>query len=437
MTAYSNSEDATLLIPRPGARSAKGEPRPPGTAATGSDPTLLNPIAPRTHAQPLCPEIGINPILDGAATLLSLAGQLRHLDQYQDVTRLHQQCLQMVKEFERQLRKQDVDLDDLHAARYALCALIDETVLHTVWGNESSWGTHTLVATLHKETVGGERFFELLAKCQETPVKHLHLLELFYLCLALGFEGKLRLAERGRERLDTLRSELYHSIQRQRDVDSARLTPDAEKNVIREPSLGEKLPLWVGCALILALMLAIYLGFSYAINRRAEPAFAALNQIDPPQTASSATPQLLTGTANHLRQLLSVEINRKLLSVVSYPDHTTIRLQADNLFGSGSASLNESYVPILQKVAQSLETVKGHIEVDGHTDNQPIFTTRYPSNWHLSLARANAVVGILGQAGSLAGRLIAEGEGASQPLVANDSPADRARNRRVDINVYP
>lgn len=437
MTAYGNSEDATLLIPRPGARPDKGASRPSNAAPGGSDPTLLNPVAPHSRPQNLCPEIGVNPILDGAATLLSLAGQLRRLDQHQDVERLHQQCVEMVKEFERQLRKQDVDIEDIHSARYALCALIDETVMHTPWGNESSWGTQTLIATFHKETVGGERFFELLEKCQETPVKHLHLLELFYLCLALGFEGKLRLAERGRDRLDALRSELYHSIQRQRDVDSTRLAPEAEKNVIRQPSLGEKLPLWVGCSLILALMLAIYLGFNYAINHRAEPAFTALNQIDPPQTASAAAPQLLTGTANHLRQLLSTEINRNLLSVVSYPDHTTIRLQADNLFDSGSASLNESYVPILQKVAQSLETVKGRIEVDGHTDNQPIFTTRYPSNWHLSLARANAVVAVLGHAGSLAGRLIAEGKGASQPLVANDNSTDRARNRRVDINVYP
>ena len=87
---------------------------------------------------------------------------------------------------------------------------------------------------------------------------------------------------------------------------------------------------------------------------------------------------------------------------------------------------------MLVRIGQALAEVKGDVLITGHSDNQPIRSMRYPSNWHLSAARADAVrtalTGLVDPA-----RMRADGKADAEPVAANDSPANRARNRRVDI----
>jgi chemotaxis protein MotB len=112
-----------------------------------------------------------------------------------------------------------------------------------------------------------------------------------------------------------------------------------------------------------------------------------------------------------------------------------IRLLTDKvLYDSGSATLNPQSGPLLDRIAQLLRTEFGHpIVVEGHTDNQPIASGRFPSNWELSAGRATAVVRYFIRDHVAAGRLAASGYGAMHPLTANATAAGRARNRRVEI----
>ena len=103
------------------------------------------------------------------------------------------------------------------------------------------------------------------------------------------------------------------------------------------------------------------------------------------------------------------------------------------LFGAGSATLRED--DLMLDILPLLRRASGDIVVEGHTDNQPIETKQYPSNWALSAARAAAVVQILEGQGLAAQRLAALGLGASRPLGSNDSAAGRAQNRRVIIKI--
>nr|WP_305907338.1 OmpA family protein [Methylomarinum sp. Ch1-1]MDP4520080.1 OmpA family protein [Methylomarinum sp. Ch1-1] len=86
----------------------------------------------------------------------------------------------------------------------------------------------------------------------------------------------------------------------------------------------------------------------------------------------------------------------------------------------------------MNRIAQALEVVKTPITVVGHTDNVPIFTARFPSNWDLSRARAQAVADVLRK--HQLKHVIAEGRADTQSLVPNDTAAHRALNRRVEIN---
>ena len=89
------------------------------------------------------------------------------------------------------------------------------------------------------------------------------------------------------------------------------------------------------------------------------------------------------------------------------------------------------------KIARALEGTEGRILVSGYTDDLPIFTSKYPSNWHLSLARANAMSDALASGANLHGRLWPEGHGNANPIAPNDSAQNRALNRRVEIDLLP
>jgi chemotaxis protein MotB len=112
-----------------------------------------------------------------------------------------------------------------------------------------------------------------------------------------------------------------------------------------------------------------------------------------------------------------------------------IRLLTDKvLYNSGSATLNPQSGPLLNRIAELLRTQFGHpIVVEGHTDNQPIGSGQFPSNWELSAGRATAVVRYFIRDHVAPGRLAASGYGAMHPLTTNATAAGRARNRRVEI----
>ncbi len=103
-------------------------------------------------------------------------------------------------------------------------------------------------------------------------------------------------------------------------------------------------------------------------------------------------------------------------------------------FDFGQAEMRSEGYAVLDKLAGVLKKMSYPIRVEGHTDNVPIHTRRFPSNWELSTARAVNVVKYFADAGRIGPqRLSAVGYGESKPLVANDSPQQRAKNRRVEI----
>jgi len=111
-----------------------------------------------------------------------------------------------------------------------------------------------------------------------------------------------------------------------------------------------------------------------------------------------------------------------------------IRLGSRVLYDVGKAKLKPSAFPILKEIAELIKADPKEAYVEGHTDNVPIHTKKYPSNWELSTARAMSVVRYLHYvAGIPADHLAAVGHGEFRPLVPNTTPANRARNRRVEI----
>jgi chemotaxis protein MotB len=140
--------------------------------------------------------------------------------------------------------------------------------------------------------------------------------------------------------------------------------------------------------------------------------------------------------AEMLRRLLQTEIKEGQIDVESTARTILIRIREKGSFASGSALLNSSFVGVIDKIANALTQIEGRIAVEGHTDDVPINTFAYPSNWDLSSARSVAVVRRMLDISPLRPtRITASGFADTRPQAINTSAEGRARNRRVEIVV--
>ena len=140
--------------------------------------------------------------------------------------------------------------------------------------------------------------------------------------------------------------------------------------------------------------------------------------------------------AEMLRRLLQTEIKEGQIDVESTARTILIRIREKGSFASGSALLNSSFVGVIDKIANALTQIEGRIAVEGHTDDVPINTFSYPSNWDLSSARSVAVVRrMLDIAPLRPTRITASGFADTRPQAINSTAEGRARNRRVEIVV--
>lgn len=155
----------------------------------------------------------------------------------------------------------------------------------------------------------------------------------------------------------------------------------------------------------------------------------ALNQA----LAQAKGAEQLAALADALRQSLGDLISDNLASVTFNQRWVEVNLDSKILFESAAANLHQEALRALSAMSQVLRVVPNEINVEGHTDNIPISTREYPSNWELSSARAASVVHFMARQGLDPGRLSAIGMGEHRPLTSNLTPEGRATNRRVRL----
>lgn len=415
----SGGSDRTVLKPTPGGR------RPPGSAAPPP------PRAPGGASAMALPDTGLNPLVATATPLLSLVSQLRGSVSHPDPITLAAHVTQEVKNFEASARAQGESPETVLAARYALCTVLDETVLSTPWGSESSWGSQTLLTTFHNEAWGGEKFFQILDRLNQDPARNLHLLELMYICLALGFEGKYKVQERGQASLEQIQHNLFSVIRVQRGDFDRELSPHWRGVEDQRTPLARYVPLWVVGAVAGVVLALTFVGLMLSLNKVSDPVAVQLSSLGRDMQPLESRVYKTPARRITLRTLLVDDISRGLVDVTE-TGHESMVTVPDGLFASGTAAIGGDRLPLLQRIGAALNRVPGQVLVTGHTDNRPIRTLRFPSNWHLSRERAEAVVKVLAAEVSPE-RMVAEARADSDPVAPNDTSANRAKNRRVEI----
>ncbi|MFK8079282.1 MAG: flagellar motor protein MotB [Granulosicoccus sp.] len=137
-----------------------------------------------------------------------------------------------------------------------------------------------------------------------------------------------------------------------------------------------------------------------------------------------------------LEATLAEEIAEEILEILVFEDGVMIRVREADAFPSGSAELQPGFIPVLDKLQSLLDETEGRIIVAGHTDSLPINTPAYPSNWVLSAARSASVVHYLAETRFTdPGRIEIRAFADTQPVAPNNSAENRARNRRIEINL--
>lgn len=222
---------------------------------------------------------GLNPLVNAASILMAVFEKTHKSMSHPNVGGLHQSLVNEIKLFETKAKEQGIQPEIVLSSRYILCTVLDEAVLNTPWGAESAWPQRTLLSMFHNETSGGEKFFIILDRMRDMPAENLYILEMIYVFLSLGYEGKYRVIHRGKETLEQIRDELFRIIRNHRGEYERTLSPSWQGLGRIKNSLAQYIPMWVVASVVSGVLLLSYSGFRYWLYESSAPVAQQLTDI--------------------------------------------------------------------------------------------------------------------------------------------------------------
>jgi type VI secretion system protein ImpK len=399
----------------------------------------------RTDAAAPGHDLRNNVLLDAAHPLLAFACRLKAAQCGEPLESLRRRLRAMVNVFDEAIVSARVEERTRMAARYCLCTFIDEIVAATPLGRGGAWASGSLLIAFHGQAFGGERFFSILQELSLDPSKHWDVLELLYVMLALGMQGRYRLLQDGDAQLEAVRENLRRLVIAERGI--APVWPGATfgaEHVFRER--GRRWPAAGALAGLFAVPVLLLVTLQARLHAHAKPVIDTLAHIRIADATATARPTAGAGATaepppsaanalvSTLAQRLHDDLAARRLVLEGAGGKAVLTLGSDALFASGSAKVLAPRVALLQRIGVALRGLDARVVVIGHTDDQPPTPGRL-SNWQLSLARATEVVDLLREQAGGAERFLAQGRGAQEPVAPNDTPEHRARNRRVVVAI--
>lgn len=441
--------DRTVVgrVPQQPVASAAAAPPPPSHR-----PAPGGTAAPRLAGEAeTLPKVGPGPLAAAASPLLQILARLANagVAGQPPVEELRERALRALRAFEGDARDAGATAEEIRAAHYVLSAALDDVVLGTPWGAQSSWAQKSLVSTFHQEVRSGERVFDLLTGMQKDPGRYKGALEITYLALSLGLQGKYRLMPRGAAELDRVREGLYQLLQQLRGNYERELSPHWRGVDAPHRGMSRSVPAWVAFALALFLLGGGWYYLSDKLGAQAEGLYSrmaalppgappSIDRTAPPQPPAPPPPPPPTATPRPdalptLRQFLAPEIAQGLVTVEGDAQRVLVRIRGRGMFPSASATVAPGFHDLLRRIGDALKTEPGRVLVQGHSDNQPIRTVRFPSNFALSQARAQEAGNIIIAANGEAARFTIEGKADAEPIASNATPEGREANRRIEV----
>ena len=321
------------------------------------------------------------------------------MSQPRDVDHLYARVTGEIERFTQNAASARLPSEEVSVGRYALCALLDDVVLNTPWGPRSRWPAQRLSAVFHQDVDAGRGFFRELEQAERAPERHRDLLELMYACLAMGFEGVYRVNPPAGRTLQQIREDLFRLLARFRSQVDRSLSPNWQGSGVALVPEQRGVPAWTAGVAALALLALLYAGFSYRLSGYGDdvafdlpsPEAVSLARggiAPPPALPPPPAPRVVLATEG-LEGFFAAEQREGLVEVFDRGRDVVVLLRGEGLFDSGSAEVRSSFLGTIARIGEALEDRPGTIRVVGHSDNVPIRTARFPSNWELSQARAS------------------------------------------------
>jgi type VI secretion system protein ImpK len=234
---------------------------------TTSPPTLLAPGAAANTASVFDNTRQANSLLDlmydGFYMLFLLKNRHHPTDEATFALRMNK----FLDEFEKGARKLNVDIEDIYSAKYAFCAAVDETILASQFKIRDAWERRPLQLLVFGEQLAGENFFNRLEQLRNQGAKHLQALEVYHLCLLLGFKGKYIIE--GQEKLSYLTARLGDEIALLKGK-RAQFSPHWQRPDQVTHALKREVPIWVIGSVFALMGLLAFLGLRAALSKSTE-----------------------------------------------------------------------------------------------------------------------------------------------------------------------
>jgi len=406
-------------------------------------PPSLAPAGPMLRVDDLVAP-NANPIMRAAGPVLQLLGRLRVALMRASFASLMEQVADAVAFFERDIRSAGVSEHQANTAKYILCATADDIVQHIPTEERHVWTQYSMLSRFFGERVGGVRFFEVLDQLKVDPLVNYPVLELQHACLALGFQGMHRSSANGLASLQLIQRNLYEMLRRVRPKSNADLSPHWRGLQLANRRQRVRVPVWMVAATVAALLMGAYFTLRTLLSGYSENAAQVALALHPgdaielkrqapaPPPPPPPPPDRIT-QLQRIRNALAVEKLACAMTADQTGSFIIIRVCDLVLFDPGQATVLDAFKPVAARVAATLDKEPKHIKIVGHTDNTPIRTARFPSNFELSVERAKAVAAVLKPGLVDPNRVDVDGKGADAPIASNTTPEGRARNRRVEI----
>lgn len=253
-----------------------------------------------------------------------------------------------------------------------------------------------------------------------------------YYCISFGFQGRYNVANNGEVELENIRLQLADKIRRVKGERNAGLSVNWQGETKNNFKIWNTIPIWFTGIFSIFTGAGVFLILLLFLSDHADRAFMRLANLtlpEPPRLYREHVP-------SRLSEILAEEISKNKVTVSETSTESKVTIQGDGLFESASSRIKEAYIPTLERIGQAINQLSGEIEVVGHTDNLPIRTLRYPSNWELSVDRANTVADILKKQLSHDRDIFIQGKASAKPIADNKTAEGRSLNRRVEIILY-
>lgn len=382
-------------------------------------------------------QIAANPLLEAAQPLLLALAQLPLQDfKGADEISVFRKLLEHeIITFTNLCNRANIRREHVVAASYALCTGLDEFANHTHWGRDKdggvgAWSTQMLASQFHHDIEGGEKVFLLIGRLMNNPAQHLDLLHVMFRILAMGVEGQYSNRPHGRRDVEAIRMHIYAELCKFRSPVPLALSPNWKGEPAGKFRSLYSIPVWVTASVLALAAFGVFSWYKYQLVKQSNVLEDQINAI-----GKMTPPPVPIVPALRLAELLKDEIASGKVTVEEKATHSAVTFKGDDMFVPAQSRMSPAILPLLNKVADQIAKVSGAVHVIGHTDNIPINTLRFPNNQVLSEERAGHVADALQARGIAASRLTVSGKGDAEPVTGNATPAQRARNRRVDIVV--